>query len=567
MHYDDAALLAYLEGEQAEAEEFEMLRHLEACRRCRDRVTMLQRQIADLPAAVGSAVAVPHSRWTQEARERLNFRLRAVEAELAAGPRGAAVRRRVWQAGAIAASIAACAMVLWLRQADRSGELANLQRTAVQREVARAVQAERVLSKAPVQQSFAVEIAELRPQRRVRNAKLEVWSDQPSKRYASRFTGDGGELRHAVWRPGSGETDYLYRPEGSEGVVSRRLPPAKLMPLESLAELGLDANRIEKAFLRWLDHSAGQPVSFTSDLATWSQDDGGVFRAERIDGGVRVSARRTIRGMTMHLLVDLDAGSYQPRLQSIRFETADRAIEFRLATKSIRNVAAAELSASLFHPEGELALGAPDGVVAAAKTVEDPESDPVAVPEGAVSAGMVPVAADWMRAFYQLHRAGASVGGAVRIEPGEHGVLIQGLYTAAAEEETRPLTVDAPLEVVLDAFASMRESGTATEDLRLRHAEALQRLARQFPVEKTRMMNADQLNMLDTMIRDHTGALQRGVASDLATTAKRGTPAVDWRVASDRVAEALRLGTGEGIAAGIAAVTRGFEHEKRSLLQ
>ena len=86
------------------------------------------------------------------------------------------------------------------------------------------------------------------------------------------------------WEAGS-DSEVTYSPCGFRRPVSRscQRQQTRSLPLDSLAECGLDAGQIERAFLRWLESRAGQPVSFTSDLAVWPHQDATALTLELVE--------------------------------------------------------------------------------------------------------------------------------------------------------------------------------------------------------------------------------------------------------------------------------------------
>lgn len=545
MHCSDEELLAYLDGEVNVLRKYVVRRHLDACWQCRTRLGETERQIQQLTQQVDEW-AFPAPGWTVEGKLRLNSGIRKLERTLRSD-RTAVVRstdRGRWLLAGCAALVAV-SVLIWPRYAgDRAVATEAIERAS-------AVESE--LFHEPVKQTFAVQIAEVRPVKRVRNTRLEVWSDQKAGRFASKWVGSDGDIKHAVWVPGQGAADAVYSPTVSHLPVQRKLRATQSLPLDSLTQYGLDPAQVETAFLSWLEASAGKPVSFTSDLAVWSHEDGTILNAESVqsEGGgaraVRIIARRDLKTITAILRVDFDAKTYRPRLQTIRFETPERAVEFRLAATEIRRVVSTDVKNPFLSP-------APNAVSERAlPTARSHGSDLIVPSDLALPARSAFSGADseLLEAHFVLHQARACVGDPVKIEERPDGVRISN----RADTGSQVFTSLARLDVVLSAFAELRDSVLPVTDVpegvgsglgsgaALRHASELARLARRFPAEKIVTLRPEHWRLLDIMLRDHVNV----IGAELKRAAVQHNPELwskaphrNWRDSSSILFDALQ---------------------------
>ena len=346
MHCSDEQLLAHLDGELSAFSRRRVERHLKSCWRCRTRLNACEQEIQHLTVTVDEW-PFPPPEWRRDAAQRLNRRL--LEGESGFTPSRVRNIRRFALPVSAAAALLLClsGWFLWTR-----GPHARLRPIEV---IAQVSSVERTIYVQPVQQTFSVEIAEIRPARQTVNAKLQIWSDRDSGRFASRLSAPGGALKHALWRPAS-DTEFVYRPAVTAGVLKQHPHREETMSLESLADYGLDPGELEGAFMHWLESRSWKPISFASDMSRWAAEDGSSATAERIRGEdgtpmIRITAQRRSRKMVAVLTVEVDSTSYWPRLQAIRFETPERAIEFRLEATSIQPIRRTEMAASVFRPE------------------------------------------------------------------------------------------------------------------------------------------------------------------------------------------------------------------------
>ncbi|MGE5568956.1 MAG: anti-sigma factor family protein [Rhodospirillales bacterium] len=539
MHCSDEELLLHADGELSALTERRVKNHLKSCWRCRTRLSAYEAQIHRLTTEMDEW-PFPPPEWTREAKQRLDQRLRDFESGFSESP---SPRFPQWAVrGALAAALILCLAggFLWLRQSRQLRPAEVIAHTTV---------LERTLYEQPVHQKFSVKISQIRPVAKAVSTQLEIWSDRGSGKFASRLSENSGSIKHALWRP-SADAEFVYRPAVSQSVIRRsphRETPVKLV---SLADNGLELEQLEAGFMQWLESRSWTPISFASDISTWSAEDGTILRAERVHDErgsplFRITAERKSRRIIAVLTVEVDSQNYWPRLQKLRFETSERAVEILLEATSIRPVRPAEIASVVYPPDLTPATGA---------TAAVPLRDEVAAfpAQPAPDDLDIQLASPEIEAHYALHRAGACLGQAVRVSQDSDGTRIwklAGESGAQLEGFTTPLAI----EHVLGALADLRETPPVAIPLQaddsqplavaLRHAWAIERLALRFPSERS--MPARSRRLLALMLREHTEAARKAYSElgmPAAARAERLPGHSDWRQsASDLFASLARL--------------------------
>ncbi len=533
MHCSDEQLLAHLDGELSAFPRHRVQRHLKSCWRCRTRLNACEQEIQRLTVAVDEW-PFPSPEWNRDAAQRLKRRLRECESGFAPSPVRRIRRFAVPLSAAAALLLCLSAWSLWT-----SAPRARLRPAEV---IAHVSSVERNIYVQPVEQTFSVEIAETRPARQTVSAKLQIWSDRDSGRFASRLSAPGGALKHALWRPSS-DTEFVYRPAVSSEVLKQHPHREEVRSLESLADFGLDPAELEGAFMHWLESRSWNPISFASDISRWAAEDASVATAERMPGEdgtpmIRITAQRRSRKMVAVLTVEVDSHSYWPRLQAIRFETPERSIEFRLAATSIQPVRRTEMAASVFQPDPSVAreVRAIRPVLPRQEALADPSTNQPAADVTAID----PRAVD---ARFVLHQAGACLGESVRVSAEAGGTRVVRLDNEAGNYEC-----GLDLGYVLSALSDLRRGQPArgdpagTRTVALRHAWAIRRLGEDFPARRIAGLPPGSWQMLGTMLRDHTSAVRReleGLELQRSTksTSRPGNPG--WRASTTALFETL----------------------------
>ncbi len=520
MHCSDEELLAHLDGELPPLRHIRVWFHLKSCWRCRTRLDASEQQIHRLAVAMDEW-PFPPPEWSPTARKRLLSRIEEHEDELAKAPRRG-LRFAIPVAGIAAASLAL--IIAWHFGVRRTNAL--IRPTEV---IAHAAGVETTLYAQPVHQTFSVEIVQTRPAAKTVDSQLQIWSDRSSGRFASRLSGPHGELRHAMWRPAESR-EFVYR-GGSKPVVERQEHRIEAASLTSLAENGLDPDQIESTFVNWMESRSWNPISLSSDISIWAAEDGTVAAAERLTGHdgeplIRITARRKTRTLVAVLSLDVDSTNYQPRLETIRFETADRTVEFRLAADSIQEVSRAELSPAVFRPDPSLERGTaptPEGGAAGALP---PVSLPAARPR------LTAVDIRELQARYALHQAGACLGEAVQVSEESGG------FKVVRVGDANGYSAGESMDFVLRALADLRREQPlavlpdSALGVAMRHAWALKRLGAFFESCQTPATADPGWSLLAQMVRDHRAAVEQELTAagvQLPASSGRRSRVGDWR--------------------------------------
>ena len=576
MHCSDEELIAHLDGELGRFKKMRVRRHLDACWTCRARVAASENQIHSLSQAVDEW-AFPGPFWSIDAKMQLGAGMREVEETLRDQPvpsRGFRLLRLAW----VGASVLALTAAIWMLQTKPAED-----RSAVAETIARALGTEKELYRSPLQQEFIVQVAEIRPMRNARVSKLQIWSDGAGGRFASRWSTPDGQLKHALWKPSAG-AEYVYAPAVSTAAVRQPAHMPQGDSISSLSNGSLDVTQMEAAFSQWLDSRAWHPISFASDLSVWSQQDGTVLRAERLaepDGStlVRITAQRTTNRLTAELSVDLDAADYRPRLQTIRFETPERTVEFRLAVTSIRAVGVTQIPPAIFAPDASLLPSASAGSTnRSSLNIGSGSSIPPAATNGSLLDDM-----RMIEAQYVLHRAGACLGEAVEIFQEPDGVRVRS-RDALSSRRPETLAAFAGLQDVLAALAELRNRAeipaetpvlnrsSRSSSALLQNAAALRQLADVFTPGRTLTWTARPWRLLESMIRDHAVNLRQELESLNVRTGSKSRSAYTvrgWRESASTLFDKVMLADelmGEDQAADAAGLIDEIEVELASII-
>lgn len=380
-----------------------------------------------------------------------------------------------------------------------------------------------------------------------RAGRLEVWMEPVSRRYALRWYGGGGELRHAVWRADGMDRVYF----------AAAVQPSPAYPEDAettLADLRVksgDPGAIEAAFVAWLARWRRQPLNLLADFAAFAGRSGAVLRVEWPSAQfVRLVASQPGGAGKVEFLAELEAASRRLRRLLVRWETATGAAEIHLAVEVFESVPLAQVADTVFQPE------VPEIPRAAARTAPRVSGVPAPPP--------APTHPDTERleleARYVLHRWKACLGeplevvreaaGRVRVRGFSPSEERRDQLTAALAKLAEPdkLAVDIqvpgtppapalplgpesaahsvrgarlPVEALLDGYFSQpppagppagsifKLANDALEgaEAALAEAWAFRRLAERYPPEADEWLSPESRLLLDRMRRDHLAAL------------------------------------------------------------
>jgi hypothetical protein len=534
-HCSDDRLLAFLDGELHGLARLRTARHLRRCWECRAHLSGLEHQAESLARLMEKQTASQSGR-TAEARAAFLAWKEEYERKAVAARRGSVPWAR-WSLAA-AGVCAAIALVFLPRPAER--KRAEPDAAEVLRGV-RGFQTGLRQKPGTLHQVLNVDVVQSRPVPRRSSGRVEIWSDREGGRYASRWVDERQTLKYAVWRrPGQDPRVFA--------AVNHRARAGSLFDPE--AE-GLTVEALERAFFDWL---SAQDWQAAPDFTEAISRDGAQLRVERLtSGGIRMHASRAGRAVRAEFSMDVEAGSYRPRLQVMRLETAERALELRVASDRLEVVLLSHVNAAVFEPD-----------VARVTAVPAP---PPLLPEPPPPAP-APVEDIETDVLYAIHRVRACVGDSVQLLPAADGeievrAIVQNAQRRAelleAIEQAGGGRAHAQIQIVEQARPGPERAnpllppdGVRAIDGLYPEALALVRLAERYGPDRTARLTPRQRKLVDLMVRDHMAALRSGsrmaraqVEPLLAALAGAPAEAVavqaapDWRAAARGIFRAL----------------------------
>ncbi len=291
--------------------------------------------------------------------------------------------------------------------------------------------------------------------------------------------------------------------------------------------------------MRWMEGRKWTPVTFTPELALWTEKADAVVSAEKIresNGAtlIRITARKHAGGLTAMLTIDVDPQTWRPKRQSIRFESGDRVVELRLTSSLIRAMLSSDLSPALFIPD----------IPHAAEAARTPGVDsrsvgaPLEEHRPPDAAGGEAVAS--VEARYILHEVGACMGEPVRIEEQDGGVRVWNLGGKSGSWP-QAFTTQAGMQDVAGALADLRrispvqidETDNRVPEIALRNAWALRNLVADFPAGHVAGLPERSWHQLESMMHAHMSALRNDLGAALPSSRgsfrSTGAKTSNWR--------------------------------------
>lgn len=540
-HYPDATLLAYADGELGRLRAGFVRRHLAVCWECRARSAELDAEARNV-ARLLTAHPFPGSEGTKQARNDFERWRRAYEA-MSSGESGHRALRMALRPLAVAAAFV---LVFTAGAAFVLRPIPPAETQTASTALVRARSAERHLADpAPgvVHQVVEIETTSSRARSRRALSRLEVWSDASTTRYASRLTDVDGHLVQAAWRREPGEQMSFVK-----GAGLRHVPEWELTPFaDPVTELfSGDVERMERLTVEWLRSRMWRTVSLTDDFASFaSRDDVKLSMfADKSNGLLRLVAEGTRNGVTVHATLELDAGSYQPRLRTFKATSAHDTFAWVVRSRTAERVAANLVRPAVFHPSLDVA----------ARALAPPRFDP---PSSQLAAPLLLRRAtppDEVEILYALHRAQSCTRDVVRITRRPDGGAEVGVLTPNEDIAARVHTALDQLqaETWLDAKVEVRPvAGVQPRALRSavsaeahaayqqawKEALALVRLAEMLQARNGMRLTVTSAWLLDSMVRDHLNAVENSLARLRAGFPNADAPAptrvavaapVDW---------------------------------------
>ena len=495
-HCSNELLLGHLDGELSLRRGAMVRSHLKACWECRGRLVELEEQAQAVVKALADP-QFPGADRIGEAMYKFHLWEQRFERDFNRGPRLsllAPTSLRIRAATALSMIIAGIFVSSQLHRLDAAEALA----------ATRKLEREFYQKPLPLHQTLRVAVSQITPVPRRHSGSIEVWAEPGGSRFASRWRDDAGALQYALWKPDK-DREWVFNPRFAPGVV---LAPEQWTAETSLAHIsdeGLELEQIEAGFVRWLRSRRWRPIAFATELSRFRDEDGVVLRAERVQSAkreptIRISARRATGRVRIEIVLEVDAKTFLPQLQKVRFEGAGREVELSLAVERAESVPPHQLLAMVFQPDAE-ALPAPPAVRArvVSLTASPMPSKPTAVEEtrpDAAPFGMVEIEAE-----YALHRAGACLGEPIEMLRASSGhIQVRGL-AATAERKAE----------LLDALAQLRSAPWITIEIQTLDEASAQSPPRAATTSKATQTSAARLPIQDQL--DEVFA-ERGATKD-----------------------------------------------------
>lgn len=435
-HCSDELLVSHLDGELSLRLERRVRRHLRACWRCRTRRAELEHQVRAVSKALEEQ-SDPGPDWVVQARAKFLQRVEALERNprpisdlrfVAAFPSARPV--------AIAASLLLFGAALGVWFVTKRPEANDI--------IARAREADAKLYRQPVHQSFVVEVEQVRPARQKRTSQLELWSESTGGRFASRWEQPDGSLKHAIWRPDSGEA-YVYRAAATPGLLKLAGHSPKTISLVELSADELNLEAIERSFVKWLEDRPWRPISLAEELAVFTDTDGATVQVERRSdpsSGERVislCATRSVGSVQAEITVLVSGRTYRPHLKKIRLETPDRLVELRVILNRAEPASPNGFSAAVFEPHVPSSRAETETAVAKVRPTsreQQKEFQPIAEPFLTKAPKRSELDTAEIEARYALHRVSACLGEPVELMRDPKGrIAIRGLARTSARKD------------------------------------------------------------------------------------------------------------------------------------
>lgn len=495
-HCSDDLLLAHLDGELHGLARFRTAAHLRRCWECRAHLSELEND-AEALARLMAGEASRESGQIVEAKAAFLAWKDGFEASIAPARRN---RSRVlqWSLAAAGACVVAALFLI-------PGPAPRREAVPAAAEVLRGIRGfEAGLGRqaGAVHRVLRVDVAQIRPVVRRSAGRVEIWSDRAGGRFASRWLDERSTLKYAAWDL-PGKAPYTYAAtaghSGADG-VSLLDPAAGALTVEGL----------ERAFFEWLRAHDWQPAAGLSEVFS---RDGTRLQVERLDsGGLRMRASRSGRAVRADFTVEVEAGSFRPKLQVLRFETDERTMEIRVASDRLEVVPMARVNAAVFEPDAPRITGMPP---------LPPLRPETPVPQAPLE---VPIGEVETEVLYELHRARACVGENVQVSTTAAGqidvrAIVRSKERRAELEEILQHAgrgrVRAEIQVLeqgrpgpLRNHPLLPPDGVRAIDALYVEGLALMRLAERY-TPGARLTDRQKL-LVDAMVRDHVAVLNSG---------------------------------------------------------
>ncbi len=344
-HCTNEELLAYADGELSPVRYSRVKKHLALCWQCRSRLGEIEAQTQAIVRMLRDDTLYGPERAAL-ARSKFLVWQQKFERSLVAAPqtaRSSASSYRVIAMAIACGLIVAVASGIWFKSSRRHVADSEI--------LARTETADATLfrSQEVVHQTFQIRVVQIEPKRVENTGKIEVWSYSHGLRFASRWSDSKGVLQQAVWHSNNDPT-YVYNPTVGPGVVTLRKSAVEVRSLLDLASYSGDLGRFQSGIMEWLQTRDWRPIALSSDIRTFTSQDGATLRVEQVGGGLCLQAERVIGGVDVKVSLQLNATSYEPLLQTIRFESQGHVMEVQLAGQGCTFVNPSRIAYAVFEP-------------------------------------------------------------------------------------------------------------------------------------------------------------------------------------------------------------------------
>lgn len=465
-HCTDEELLAYADGELSPVRYSSVKKHLALCWQCRNRLGEIEAQTQAIVRMLRDDT-LPGPERTALARSKFLVWQQEFERDLVATPQiGRSAASSYWVLAIACALILVVASGVWFKSSRHHvSDSEILARTETADETL-------VRSQEVVHQTFQIRVVQIEPTRRESTGKIEVWSYSHGLRFASRWSDSKGVLQQAVWHS-SNDPIYVYNPTLGPGVVALRKSPDKVRSLLDLFPYTADVGRFQSGIMEWLQTRDWRPIALSSDIRTFTSQDGATLRVEHVDGGLCLQAERVIGGVDIKVSLQLDAKSYEPRLQTIRFESQGHVMEVQLVGEGCTFVNPSRIAYAVFEPHLPAVPVAPAPIPApvSGHVAESERSFSVATPNADIpNSNPASLVGLEMEVRYALHR--------LRVCLGEPTNVIEVTQNNVTHLEVRGLvetqTRKEELTAALAEFPSVIVSLGTAEEARKTSSQRLQ---------------------------------------------------------------------------------------------
>jgi hypothetical protein len=563
-HSTDEELIAWLDGELSRLAASSVDRHLQGCWQCRARMKELEDQALHIAKAVShdtfpgpDRVALAIHRFSALRAQKRHAEFLRSFAPASSGSWFGRYRRFVYGAalaGALALGLTGI-MAIRFRLPDAHPVPTQTVTLAVER-------AEQAWINQPCHQTLRVEMTTAASRDPVRS-HLELWSDQPSRRFAVEWRDDTGHLRAAHWMPGP-QRSYVFDAKSGTASTGSPAPDEERSSLIFIRGIELtgssqDLRQLEEQLVRYVKSRSLRPVSLSGTFAEFTGSDGLAVAVEKTQtrgGTIQLRASRESHGMTADLILEVDTGGLEAKSLLLRLHDARHSLQARFVVEKFEKLRRGQLTPASFEPK----LGRP--AVA-------PHLPPAAADSEVQVAANQDFSEKEIDIHYALHRIRACMGDPIRVENLEPGkIVVRGLVESDAQKEKILSAlgnfgrVEAEIRTVAEA---LREHPVATVRVLPTEPVALQIGNAMFPMRET--LHSYFSGLTDS--RDRARAIAE--LSNQVISLSGSALAEAWAIHRLRQTFPLGhpdpLGLIEQMLADHAAAFRGRVSELRTLLQ